>query len=117
MIECITLVGASRELVAELGFAVLLGPACFDNLLATLRRRPIARRGLRVDGLFFLFLDRLFWCLYDARIYHLATARHVAMPRQLAVDRVKHGFAGAGLNQAFLEVPDGGAIGNLAAVA
>lgn len=51
------------------------------------------------------------------RVDHLAAARHVVMPGQLAVDRVKHGFAGAGPDQALLERPDGGAVGNLAAVA
>lgn len=39
------------------------------------------------------------------------------MPGQLAVDCFKHGLAGAGPNQVLLECPDGGAVGNLAAVA
>lgn len=96
---------------------MLLGPACLDILLAPFRRRPVGRHGLRGDEVFFLFLDRLLRRLQDARIDHLATPRHVAMPGQLAVDRVKHGLAGAGLDQAFLEVPDRGTVRNLAAVA
>lgn len=41
----------------------------------------------------------------------------MALPGQLAVDRVKHGLAGPGLDQTFLERPDDGAIGTLAVVA
>lgn len=36
--ELVKLVGAGLELVAEMGFAVLLGPACLAILLAPFRR-------------------------------------------------------------------------------
>lgn len=109
--ELVTLVGAGRELVAEIGLPVLLGPACLDIFLASFRRRPVGRHGLIGDHLLVLFLDRLFWRLHDARV----AACDIAMPGQLKVDRVKHGLAGPSLDQAFLERPDRRAVGNLAA--
>ena len=75
------------------------------------RTKPIERSVLPPS------FDRLLWRLHDARVDHLAASCDIAMPGQLTVDRVKHGLAGASLDQAFLEVPDGGAIGELAAVA
>lgn len=115
--ELVALVGISRELIAEVGLAVLPGPAGVDVLLAPLRGLPVGRhRVLSYDGLFVL-VDRLPGRLRDARVNHLATTRHIAVDRQLAIDRVKNALAGASLNQAFFEGPDRGPVGNLAAVA
>jgi transposase len=64
--DLVALVGVGRELVAEVGLAVLLGPARLDILLAPFGRRPISRhRVLGHDG-FLFFVDRLFGRLRDA---------------------------------------------------
>lgn len=86
------LVGIGRELVAEIGLAVLLGPACIDVFLSPLRGLPVGRhRVLAYEGLFFL-VDRLPGRLHDARVNHLAAARHITMDRQLAIDCIKKCF-------------------------
>lgn len=112
------LVGAERELVAKIGFAVLLGPARIDILLAPLRRRPVGRHGVVFDhGGFFLLAKRLPRRQDDGSVDHLATTGNIAVLGQLAIDSLEYAFAGARLDQAFLESPDCGAVGDLAGVA
>lgn len=69
-------------------------------------------RALAHDALF-LLVDRLPGRLHDARVNHLTAVRHIAMDRQLAIDRVKNAFAGASLDQAFFEGPDRSAVEKL----
>ena len=54
-------------------------------------------------------------CLHDARIDHLAAARNLAVPGQLAINGIEHALAGAGLDQALLEGPDRRPVRDLAA--
>lgn len=68
----------------------------------------------RPRWLFFL-LDRLLGRLDNAGIDHLTTARHIAMDRQLTIDRVEDALAGTCLDQAPLECPDRGPVGDRAA--
>jgi hypothetical protein len=77
----------------------------------------VGRHGFLGHNGFLILLDRLLGRFDNTGIDHLAAARHVAMPGQLAVDRLEHGLAGAGLDQAFLEGPDRDAVRNLAAAA
>ena len=51
---------------------------------------------------------------YD-RVNHLAAARNVAVPGQLAINGIEHALAGAGLDQALLEGPDRRPVRDLAA--
>lgn len=54
----------------------------------------------------FLFAQRVFRRLRDARVNHLAATYNVAMPGKLTVISVEGTLAGVGLKQAFLERPD-----------
>lgn len=113
--QLVALVGVGRDLVAEIGFAVLLRPARVRIFLAPLGWLPVGRHRAFADQGFFFLAQRLPGRLHDARVDHLAAARNIAMLGQLTIDRFENALAGARLDEAFLERPDRRSIWNLAA--
>lgn len=80
-------IGAGRELVAEVGLALLLGPTGLHILLPGLRRQPIALRGRLLDQLLFLLAEPLPRHRNESGIDDLLTPREVAVLGLLAPDR------------------------------
>jgi hypothetical protein len=94
---------------------VFLGPARIHILLAPFGRLPVSRHRAFADDGFLFLAQRLPGRLHDARVDHLAAARNVAVPGQLAINGIEHALAGAGLDQALLEGPDRRPVRDLAA--
>lgn len=115
--ELVTLVSVGRQLVAEVRLVMFLGPTRYDILLAAFGRPPLGRHRAFPHDFLFLLADRLLGSRDDAGVDHLTTARDVAVLGELAINRVKDTFAGARLDQPFLENPDCRPVRNLATVA
>lgn len=108
-------VGVGRDLVAEIGLAVLFRPARVRIFLAPFGWLPVGRHRAFADQGFLFLAQRLPGRLHDARVDHLAAASNVAVHGQLAIDRIENALAGAGLDQALLESPDRRSVRDLAA--
>ena len=115
--QLVLLIGAGRELVAEVRLPVLLGPAGLGILLSPLRRRPVTRRGLLLDQFLFLLAEPLPWHRNEAGIDDLPTSRDVAVLGQFTLDSVEQRFRCARCDQPLAERPQRRAIRNLTAVA
>lgn len=113
--QLITCVGVGRDLVTEVGLAVLFGPARIAVLLAALDRPPLRQHRAFDDHGFLFLAQRLLGRLDYARVDHLSAARNVAVLGQLPIHRLEGALADAGLDQPFLEGPDRRSVGNLAA--
>lgn len=77
---------------------------------------PGQRHRAFLDGLGFLALVALNWCLHQRGVDDLAAARHVAMLLQLPLYLLEHLRARAGLSQVITEQPDRLGVGDAAAL-
>jgi len=69
--QLVALVRIGRELVTEIGLAVLLRPARLDVLLAPLRRRPVGGHGVVLDDRLLFLVQALFgtWTMLASMIW------------------------------------------------
>ncbi len=114
--QFVFVVDVHRQLVAEVGFAVLLGPAGILVLLAPLGRFPLGRRRALVEQCLLAPAVVLLRRRYQRRVNDLATARDIALLEQLGRHAVEQRMS-AGLADPVLEGPDRGAVGDINGVA
>lgn len=95
------LVRVHRQLVAEIGFAVPLRPACVQIPLTPLRWRPVGRHRVIFN---------------DGSVDHPAATGDVAMPGQLPVDCFEKRFRWRRFDQAHFEISNRDAVGNQAGI-